>query len=779
MAEKKLLKSINEQSGIKFPIKVDIAMPAHKRSLILQAELGSVEYPTDEQFSKHKRQYIQDKACLFLHIHRITRCFIDCRIVLQDAVGVRNALELARSFSARVWDNSPYQLKQIAQIGLVAIRKLAIGGINNLEALEAAEPCRIEMLMSKNPPFGQKVLNDLKDFPKLRVSVKMVAKECQQGKPVMIKFKVQCGFLNERAPSTYHRKPVYVSLLTERSDGHLVNFKRISAVHLGHGKEFLLSAELYNHTQNIICHIMCESIAGTLRHAELRHGLPANSFSSLSSIDESQQLHRDRRSIRQEIFRKDHDKSSTSPATLEDDEFSGGDIDDLDMVAAATGTNFGHINEYEKRAKGPSDVLVTNNKGRKDPMQTAGNPERLSNGKYACNHKCKDKSSCKHMCCREGIDKAPKTSRKASTAAAAPRASQISENASRSAPQAGFGKQFPEKYFPHIEAIDLSDVQSISRDAERGSRAPRKQGIGTDKLPTQVSTTSYDRALQSDFGVRHDVDRDNQNWAERVSPPPISSRGYRTEISDTMDVGGCLDNDLPSPSTLVCQKNASDLYGSDLDPFEDFGRTEANERQEDSDSDLEAAMIGLGDSIDMGEATTPPRPAVAPTLIHKRAVKPISMETERRSGTYVCLDPKGSGNKEGDARKSLDEQRPSLPNKRKGASQVGQEVAKETIQPNYYLSSGLFSTSSPKKQNEQQGNPEAIANVQDGAGSSVVPLAKKQKLDHRSSGSQEQSEGKKEIEKAPPTIRAGCPAWVYDLDPGFVAEYQDFVNFVE
>ncbi len=67
-------------------------------------------------------------------------------------------------------------MKQISQIGLVAIRKLAMGGINSIEALEATEPHRIEMLMSKNPPFGNKLLANLRDFPKLRVSVKMMGK---------------------------------------------------------------------------------------------------------------------------------------------------------------------------------------------------------------------------------------------------------------------------------------------------------------------------------------------------------------------------------------------------------------------------------------------------------------------------------------------------------------------------------------------------------------------------------------------------------------------------
>ena len=151
-------------------------MHAHKRSLIIQSELGGVDFPTDEQYTKHKRQFTQDKAILFSASHRLICCVIDCQIHLQDAVTVRHALELARSFGARVWDNSPLEMKQITHIGLVAIRKLAMGGISSIEALEAAEPHRIEMLMSKNPPFGTKLLATLKDFPKPRVSVKMMGK---------------------------------------------------------------------------------------------------------------------------------------------------------------------------------------------------------------------------------------------------------------------------------------------------------------------------------------------------------------------------------------------------------------------------------------------------------------------------------------------------------------------------------------------------------------------------------------------------------------------------
>lgn len=176
VAEKRILKELNGASGIKYPIKIDIALSEHKRSLIIQSELGGVEFPGDEQFNKFKRQYQQDKNIIFNHIHRLIRCVVDCQVHLRDAVTVRHALELARGFAARVWDNSPHQMKQVPNIGPAAVRRLANGGINSLESLEAAEPHKIEMVLSKHPPFGSRILAILKDFPKLMVSVKMTGK---------------------------------------------------------------------------------------------------------------------------------------------------------------------------------------------------------------------------------------------------------------------------------------------------------------------------------------------------------------------------------------------------------------------------------------------------------------------------------------------------------------------------------------------------------------------------------------------------------------------------
>lgn len=43
-------------------------------------------------------------------------------------------------------------------------------------------------------------------------------------------------------------------------------------------------------------------------------------------------------------------------------------------------------------------------------------PVRLPNGKWECKHKCADKTSCKHLCCHEGMDNPPKVTKKKASA---------------------------------------------------------------------------------------------------------------------------------------------------------------------------------------------------------------------------------------------------------------------------------------------------------------------------------------------------------------------------
>ncbi|KAJ5138363.1 uncharacterized protein N7515_003211 [Penicillium bovifimosum] len=464
--DKPLYREINRDPGIRFPIKVDLALQAHKVSLLIQSELGAIEFPDSEQLQKHKFTFQQEKSLVFAHVNRLIRCLIDCQIARGDSVAIRNALELARSFGAKVWDHSPLQMKQIEQVGVVAVRKLAAAGITSIEELECAEAHQIEMALSKNPPFGSKLLSRLKEFPKLRVAVKMVGKDVKNGS-VNVRFRVEVAFMNDKTPTHFLRRPVYVCCLTERSDGHLIDFRRTSASKLQERLEIDLSADLTSAEQAIVCHVLCddigensptsnqllfvnESLAGTSKQAELRPKLPSHMFAAgpvenikqnAGNVKVPPQIPTARRdgSLNSKVTKEEktnvpraqaRDSVNGNTESQPDISFDGDDLelddffisnkrcgkaneptkskdhdsDDIDWFSIDS-TPPSLVKQVPKSATSREDDWAAD-MGEQDDEEYE--PVRLANGKWACNHKCKDKTSCKHFCCREGLDKPPK-----------------------------------------------------------------------------------------------------------------------------------------------------------------------------------------------------------------------------------------------------------------------------------------------------------------------------------------------------------------------------------
>jgi ATP-dependent DNA helicase HFM1/MER3 len=90
----------------------------------------------------------------------------------------------------------------------------------------------------------------------------------------------------------------------------------------------------------------------------------------------------------------------------------GLEFDDIDSFAniadtAARNSAFNHKSSKEKGGARTTNTATDDDHERR--------PVQLDNGKWACNHKCKDKTACKHLCCREGIDKPPRRVAKTST----------------------------------------------------------------------------------------------------------------------------------------------------------------------------------------------------------------------------------------------------------------------------------------------------------------------------------------------------------------------------
>jgi ATP-dependent DNA helicase HFM1/MER3 len=119
----------------------------------------------------HRSQYNTEVMMIFKSTNSLIRCIVDCQKCSGDSVSTIAALMLERSLGSRAWDDSPLQLRQVPGIGTVATRKLVNAQIRSIEDLEATDAQRIETLIGRNPPFGLEILEALKSFPKLRVSL--------------------------------------------------------------------------------------------------------------------------------------------------------------------------------------------------------------------------------------------------------------------------------------------------------------------------------------------------------------------------------------------------------------------------------------------------------------------------------------------------------------------------------------------------------------------------------------------------------------------------------
>lgn len=119
------------------------------------------------------------------------------------------------------------------------------------------------------------------------------------------------------------------------------------------------------------------------------------------------------------------------------DEFDDAGIDDADFALAENG-GFENIDDFddEPRPNASTSRKKQRTSNAHDDDTMAHEPRQLVNGKWACNHNCKDKTSCKHLCCREGLDKKPKpskakTSKKEAENPADPKQTQLSLSVSK------------------------------------------------------------------------------------------------------------------------------------------------------------------------------------------------------------------------------------------------------------------------------------------------------------------------------------------------------------
>lgn len=404
--ERPVLREFNKSPLIKYPINENISTTPQKILLIIQVQLGGVDLPSNKEFMTIRRQFMVDKGMIFERSQRLVRCIIDCKSIDCDGISTRHALDLARSLAAECWNHSNLQLRQVPQIGPAASRKLVAHNIQSVDQLADLDTATLERIMSRNPPFGRKILDSVLGFPRLTLTTEIVGRVAsKQGENPKLIVETKLGYTNPKTPVWNGKKPS-LTFVAETSDGTLVHFWRGNIHKLEKGCEVKFIVELSHPYERIECYVACDEIAGTSRTSVIEADIPASEFPVKNPKESFSEKTR---------FILQYGNSDAA------DEFGGDSYDDEEFLevaksADATVSEFGSDEFVDIDDLIGTDVVAsTGNEDEKS--DNVSEPLQMGNGKWACNHHCrgqllKNGQPCKHRCCREGLDKPRKLLKK-------------------------------------------------------------------------------------------------------------------------------------------------------------------------------------------------------------------------------------------------------------------------------------------------------------------------------------------------------------------------------
>ncbi|KAG7033104.1 DExH-box ATP-dependent RNA helicase DExH17, partial [Cucurbita argyrosperma subsp. argyrosperma] len=136
--------------------------------------------------SIHDLSLSQDMNSICSNGCRIAKCMKEYFVYRKNYKGTFSSMLLAKSLYQKLWDDSPFLLKQLPGIGMVTAKALHSMGIKSFEALAEADPRKIEIVTGRKYPFGNHIKESLSSLPP-EVDLKLEEAECgRQGKAKLI-----------------------------------------------------------------------------------------------------------------------------------------------------------------------------------------------------------------------------------------------------------------------------------------------------------------------------------------------------------------------------------------------------------------------------------------------------------------------------------------------------------------------------------------------------------------------------------------------------------------
>ncbi|XP_071476850.1 probable ATP-dependent DNA helicase HFM1 [Diadema antillarum] len=164
--ERKVLNKMNKDKNhitIRFPMNGKIKTTDMKVNCLLQATLGSIPI---QEFALN-----QDCFKIFRACQRLTRCLTEYLMTRTEFQSLLSAVIAAKCTQARLWESSKHVARQLDKIGPAMSTALVNAGLVSFQALEKKNPREIELILNRHPPFGNQIVEAIQHLPKYDVSI--------------------------------------------------------------------------------------------------------------------------------------------------------------------------------------------------------------------------------------------------------------------------------------------------------------------------------------------------------------------------------------------------------------------------------------------------------------------------------------------------------------------------------------------------------------------------------------------------------------------------------
>lgn len=422
-----------------------------------------------------------------------------------------------------------------------------------------------------------------------------------------------------------------------------------------------------------------------MRSATIKPQVPASLFPppKVTEPEVQQQPNTSRR-------RTETTRPARKPSTTSDD-FGDDGIDDEALVTASFGDlDFDHIDNYPDPTAAITRKNTAKNKsvGKQAKIDTKAStnadhhqePAQLPNGKWACCHKCKDKTACKHLCCKEGMDKPPKKIADAkgkSEDTDQCQDSQISATQPRREVQTKLQiTASKRKSSANVEELDFTQQEKKQKlvpvdQRTKEYREPHqlhKSIQGQNDLPRSIYTVmstkpAYcysqggehklsfmaqgDQDIQVAFSDYGDVQFDE---VSSHFDHPVASFEERIPESVTQNLEDDLDNDVPIPHAT----NDSEIFGDDdsvlgaamvgIADSQWLGKNEMRDEErpgnspEDFDFDFEADVVNDGCSMDIDHDLSILDQVRVPNRSRHQIMPQSQQQSKKKHGSFILND---------------------------------------------------------------------------------------------------------------------------------------------